>query len=573
MGNEKIAEVIQNIGDLLEILGENPFRVRAYHRAANSIRGLTQDIDKTTTKKELDAIPGIGSGIADRIMELVRTGQMEYYEDLKERVPPSLLELMRVPTVGPKKAKQFYDELKITSVDQLYEAASKKLLRILPRMSEKAEQNILDGISQLRRYHERILLYEAYPIAERMILRLVKESYIKQADMAGSLRRMKETIGDIDLLVSSNQPSRAADFFCSLPEVDKVLAKGPTKCSVVVKTGLQIDLRIVAPKEYGSALQYFTGSKEHSIHLRDIAKKRGLKINEYGIFNVKTDKKLGGEREEDISELLEMQMIPPTMRENKGEIEVAIEHRLPDLIELKDIKGDLHLHSNWSDGLSKIKDIVEFARSIRYSYVGICDHAERLKVAGGLTPRELARRKKEIDKLNDRLDDFVVLSGIELNIDSKGEVDYSDEVLEEFDIVVASIHGGFSQSKEQITNRTLSAMNNKHIDIIGHPTGRIIGKRPPYEIDIERVLNEAKNTGTFLELNSFPDRLDLKDDHLRMAKEIGAKIAISTDAHIASQMIFINYGVATAQRGWLSRNDVVNTRSVDELLKCLKSVV
>jgi DNA polymerase (family 10) len=359
-------------------------------------------------------------------------------------------------------------------------------------------------------------------------------------------------------------------FFCNLPEVDHVLAKGSTKCSVVVKTGLQIDLRVVAPEEYGSALQYFTGSKEHSIHLRDIAKKRDLKISEYGIFDVKTGKRLGGVKEENIYDLLGMQMIPPTMRENKGEIEAAIKHKLPDLIELTDIKGDLHLHSNWSDGLSKIEEIVEFAKSIGYSYVGICDHAEKLKIAGGLTSKEIVRRKKEIDKLNSQQEDFMVLSGIELNIDSKGEVDYSDDILKEFDIVVASVHGGFSQSKEQITNRILSSMNNKYIDIIGHPTGRIIGKRPPYKVDIERIINEAKNTGTFLELNSFPDRLDLKDDHLRIAKEIGAKIAISTDAHIASQMILINYGVATAQRGWLSKDNVVNTQSLNKLLKMLK---
>lgn len=570
MGNDDVANLLDDIGDMLEIQSENPFKVRAYRRAANSIRSLSDDINKICEAGKLSEIPTIGSGIAEKIDELLKTGKLAYYEELKERVPPSLLELMRVPTVGPKKAKQLYDELQITSIGELQEAAEKGLLRSLPRMSTKTEENILHGIELLQKYRERILLYEAFPIAERIAQELRAQSFVEQADLAGSLRRMKETIGDIDILASSTQPEKVADFFCHLPEVSRVLAKGETKSSVLVKTGLQIDLRVVSPEEYGSALQYFTGSKEHSIHLRDIAKKCGLKISEYGIFKVSTNEKLGGKTEEQIYERLGMDFIPPTLRENKGEIEAALEHKLPRLIELGDIKGDLHVHSRWSDGLSKIEEIAAKARELAYQYTGICDHAERLKVAHGLSVKEIAARNKEIEKLNEELNGLTILSCIELNVDNDGNVDYKPEVLKSFDIVIASIHGGFNQPREQLTRRTLTAMNNKDVDIIGHPTGRILGKRPPYEIDLSVIFREAKNTGTFLELNSFPDRLDLRDDYLREAKEQGAKIAICTDAHIASQLPFISYGVATAQRGWLTKDDVINTLPLEKLRKMLK---
>lgn len=570
MSNEEVARLLGDIGDMLEIQGENIFKVRAYHRAANSIRSLTADITKVYEQDKLAQIPGVGAHIAERVAELLRTGRLAYYEELKKKVSPAMLTLMQVPSVGPKKAKTLYEKLNIISIDQLEKAAREGKLKELPGMSIKTEENVLHDIELFRKHRERILLFEALPIAERIVDDLRKRPFVNRADMAGSLRRMKETIGDIDLLAASEQPDKVADFFCSLPDVARVLAKGKTKSSIVVRTGLQIDLRVVSPEEYGSALQYFTGSKDHSIKLRDLAKKKGLKISEYGIFDVKSDKRLGGNTEEEIYEKLMMDFIPPVLRENKGEIEAALAHRLPKLIGLKDIRGDLHTHSKWSDGLNKIKDVAEVARSLDYEYVAVCDHAEKLHVAGGMTLKEIQKRAEEIRELNSKLKDLVVLAGVELNVDNEGNVDYGPEVLKDFDIVSASIHTGFGQSEKQLTERALRAMNNPYINVLCHATGRILGKREPYKIDLERVFDEARATGTLLELNSFPDRLDLKDDHLQEAKKRGARIAIGTDSHIADQLHYMRYGVATAQRGWLTKEDVVNTYPLEKLRKVLK---
>lgn len=571
MENEQVAAILDEIGDMLDIQGESPFRVRAYHRAANSIRSLSENINVVAREGRLRTLPAVGEGLSERIEELLSTGKMTYYEQLKEQVPPRLLELMQISSVGPKKAKLFYEELHITSVDELLEAAKAHRLHTLKGMSEKTEENVLKGIELLRQSRERILLSEAYPIASRFVEILRKQLFVERADMAGSLRRMKETIGDIDLLTSSTEPLKVMDFFCSMPEVDRVLAKGETKSSIIAKNGLQLDLRVVSPDQYGSALQYFTGSKEHSIHLRDIAKKQAFKISEYGIFAVKTGKRLGGEKEEDIYLKLGMDWMPPTLREDKGEIEQALEHHLPKLVELNDIRGDLQVHSTWSDGLSKTSELVETAKKLGYKYIALTDHAQRLRIAGGMTLEEIKRRKEEIEKINKEQDDVVVLDGIELNIDNEGKVDYEDDVLKGFDVVIASIHTGFGQAEEQLTKRTCAAMENPYIHMIAHPTGRIIGKRPPYAINMEKIFDCAAKTGTILEINSFPDRLDLKDDHVREAKRRGLKIAINTDAHIAGHLPYMMYGVATAQRGWLESNDVINTYPLEKLKKALKS--
>lgn len=570
MTNEEVARLLDDIGDMLEIQGENVFKVRAYHRAANSIRSLTADVKKLYEQEKLAEIPGVGAHIAEKVAELLRTGRLAYYGQLKKKVSPAMLTLMQVPSIGPKKAKTLYEKLHITSIDQLEKAAKAEKLRKLPGMSVKTEENIIHDIELFRKHRERILLFEALPIAERIVEDLRKQSFVDRADMAGSLRRMKETIGDIDLLAASEQPDKVADFFCSLSDVVRVLAKGKTKSSVVMRTGLQIDLRVVAPQEYGSALQYFTGSKEHSIRLRDIAKKKGLKISEYGIFEVKANKRLGGKTEEEIYEKLGIDFVPPALRENKGEVEAALEHRLPKLVELKDIKGDLHVHSKWSDGLSKTKDVAEVALSLGYDYVALCDHAEKLHIAGGMTLKEIQKRAEEIRELNSKLKRLVVLAGVELNIDNEGNVDYGPEVLKDFDLVSASIHTGFGQSEKQLTERAIRAVNNEYIHVLCHPTGRILGKREPYKIDLEKVFDEAKATGTLLELNSFPDRLDLKDDYLREAKKRGVRIAIGTDSHVANQLHYMRYGVATAQRGWLTKEEVVNTYPLEKLRKALK---
>ncbi len=570
MNNNDVAGLLDDIGDMLEIQGENPFKVRAYHRAANTIRSLTTDINKIYEEGKLGELPGVGAHIAERVGELLRTGHLAYYEELKKKVSPAMLTLMEVPSIGPKKAKTLYEKLHVTNVEILEKVAKEEKIRGLPGMSAKTEQNILRDIELWRKHRERILLFEALPIAERIVECLRKQHFVERADMAGSLRRMKETIGDIDLLTSSQHPKKVADFFCSLPDVVRVLAKGKTKSSVIVQSGLQIDLRVIAPEEYGSALQYFTGSKEHSIHLRDIAKKKGLKISEYGIFRVSSNRRLGGKTEEEIYEKLGMDYVHPTLRENKGEVEAALTGKLPLLIEVKDIRGDLHTHSRWSDGVSKIEDVAKVALELGYEYVALCDHAEKLKVAGGMTPEEIRKRAKEIEKLNGKMKGITILAGVELNINNEGGVDYGPDILKDFDIVSASIHTGFGQNQKQLTDRAVRAMNNPYIHVLSHPTGRILGKREPYAIDAEKILEEAKETGTLMELNSFPDRLDLKDDYLREAKKKGVKIAIGTDAHMADQLRYVNYGVSTAQRGWLTKDDVVNTYPLDKLRKVLK---
>jgi len=574
ISNEEIAQILDEIGDMLDILGESSFRVRAYHKAASSIRGLTRPILEIYGEggvKALETIPGVGSHTAQRIEQFMVTGQLPYYDELKQKVPGGLTELMNVPGLGPKKAKKIYDALGVTTLKDLIKAIEEHRVEKLPGFGRKTEENILRGIRQFEKMHERILLSDAYPVAREIVELLRKQPFVERADTAGSLRRMKETIGDIDLLSSGGEPSRVMDFFISMPQVAYVLARGETKSSIVAKNGLQMDLRVVSPEQYGAALQYFTGSKPHNIHLRDIAKKRGLKINEYGVFSVATDEKLAGRTEEEVYGILGMDTPPPVLREDKGEIEAAMEGRLPRLIRQDDIKGDFHVHTKWSDGVNTIEEVVQMARSLGYSFIVISDHTEKLHIAGGLTPEELEEQLEEITALREKFNDIEILTGMETNIDNEGNVDFGPEVLGKLDVVVASIHGGFRQTKEQITRRMVRAMENPYINIIGHPTGRILGQRPPYDIDIHAVFKAAAETGTFLELNAYPNRLDLKDDHLREAKErYGCKFAIDTDAHVVGHMVYMEYGIATAQRGWLSREDVLNTYEVPEIRRILR---
>ncbi|HDP69434.1 MAG TPA: DNA polymerase/3'-5' exonuclease PolX [Actinobacteria bacterium] len=569
MDNQDIAFILNEIGEMLEIQGEHPFRSRAYHRAAYAIQGLAEDINDIYKENNLEKIPGVGKGIAERIVELLKTGKLAYYEELQEHVPPGLLQLIGIQSVGPKKAKLFYDKLGIADVEELLKAADEHRLKDLPGMGPKAEENVRAGVLEFQHLRERILLSEAYPLAENIIRQLDEFDFILRVSAAGSLRRMKETIGDIDILAASNEFSKTMDVFCNLSEVSRVLAKGETKSSVITQIGLKVDVRVVSPEQFGAALQYFTGSKEHNIHLREIAKKKGLKVNEYGVFEVKTEKRMGGAAEEEVYNLLGMQWVYPVLRENKGEIEAATLNNLPNIVNLSDIKGDLHVHSNWSDGLNRIKDVARAAKERGYEYVAISDHAEKLKIAGGLTVDDYRRQWEEIEVANKEIGGVTILRGTEVNIDNEGNVDFEDDFLREFDVVTASIHGGFSQNKEQLTRRILRAIYNKHVNVIGHPTGRILGKRPPYLLDLKAIFKAAAETGTFLELNSFPDRLDLKDDYLKEAKDVGVKFVINTDAHSIGQLRYIFYGLATAQRGWLEAGDVINTYSLEEMMKML----
>ncbi|MHB0976026.1 MAG: DNA polymerase/3'-5' exonuclease PolX [Candidatus Aquicultorales bacterium] len=571
MDNEEVARILDEIGDLLEILGESTFRVQAYHKAAMNIRSMPDAIEDVWRKGELIKIPGVGAHLAERIGILLETGDLPYLQELKKKVPVNLIALIRIPGLGAKKAKKLYESLNITSVEELRRAIEKHQVRELPGMGAKTEENILRGIRQLEQATGRILLFEALPIAEELVQDLREQPFVDRADTAGSLRRLKDTIGDVDILCSSSEPRRVVEYFISLPHVAYAVAKGAKKTSVVVTNGLQVDLRIVEPNQYGAALQYFTGSKSHNIHLREIAKKRGLKINEYGVFKVDTDEKVAGADEEGVYSYMGMATPPPTIREDRGEIEAAMENRLPDLVELEDIRGDLHTHTRATDGVSKLEEVVQGAIALGYEYIAVSDHAERLGVAGGLTEEELRDEYKEIDRLNEKYAEITILKCVELNIDNDGTVDYPDSFLSEMDLTIGSIHTGFKQTKAQLTRRMVAAMRNPHLDIIAHPTGRLLGKRPPYELDLPAVFKEAAATGTILELNAFPDRLDLRDDYLTDAKfAYGCKFAINTDAHNVNHLRYMRYGVATAQRGWLEPSDVINAQPLDKMLRMLK---
>ncbi|MFA5867784.1 MAG: DNA polymerase/3'-5' exonuclease PolX [Actinomycetota bacterium] len=571
MTNQEVASRLDDIGDMLEILGDNPFRVRAHHRAANSIRSSIEDVGVLVKDGRLTELPAVGERLAERIAELLTTGKMAYYEDLKTQVPPRLLELMSVPGVGPKKAKLFYEELRITDVDELMEAAREGRVSALKGMNAKTEENIIKGIELLRVGRKRMLLSEAYPAAKKFVDAIRTQPGVADADYAGSLRRMKETIGDIDILAAGDDTAAITGYFTGLPDVERVLARGDTKASVLTGNGLQVDLRVVKPAEYGSALQYFTGSKEHNVRLRDMAKKRGLKISEYGIFDLKTGRNLGSRSEADVYGAMGLDYIDPEIREDLGEIKAAEAHALPKLVAQSDIRGDLQVHSTYSDGLNHIADLAGEAKALGYEYIAITDHAEKLKIAGGMTREDIKKRRAEIERLNSGLEGIVILSGIELNIAGDGGVDYPDEILKEFDIVLASIHSGFSQPREKIMKRVERALANPYIQIFAHPTGRVIGRREPYAIDIEAAFDLAADTGTIMEINAFPDRLDLRDDYIREAKRRGLKLVINTDSHMAAHLRYMMYGVAQARRGWLEPPDVVNTLPLDKMLAALKN--
>lgn len=571
MDNTDVAALLDEIGDLLEIKGESSFKVGAYHRAAHVIRSLPQDVNELAQQGRLTEIAGVGKGIAERLQELLTKGRMTYYEELKKEVPRELVELMHIPGMGPKKAKLVYEALGITTIDELLEAVKKGKLKRLRGLGAKTEANIIRGIQQYRQQTGRLLLSQAIPAAEKIVAALKRHPAVKAISPAGSLRRWQETVGDIDILCATEQSEAVADAFCSLPDVAYVVAKGPTKSSIVLKSGLQVDLRCLKPEEFGSALQYFTGSKSHNIHLREIAKKKGLKLSEYGIFQTETNARLGGSTEEEVYRLLGLKWIDPVLRENRGEIEAAAADRLPRLVELKDIKGDLHVHTKESDGESSLKEMVEVARARGYQYLAISDHAEKLKIAHGLNVERFKKQWQAIQELNQKYADFTILTSVELNIDNEGKTDFPDEFLALFDIVTASIHTGFNQDKETLTKRALGAIYNPHIDILGHPTGRILGRRLPYQIDLESIFKAAGQTATVLELNAYPDRLDLKDDYLREAKKYGCKFAINTDAHHTGQLNYMRYGVFTARRGWLEANDIINTYEIKKVLAFLKT--
>ena len=568
MKNLEISAIFHEIANILEIKGDNPFRIRAYGRAALNIEGLSKDIENFINEDKLTDIPGIGRDLADKIKEYVRTGRIKAYEALKKSMPAGLLDLLNIPSVGPKTTKLLYENLKIKNISDLEEAIKKNKLQGIFGIKEKTVENILKGIGVLKRGKERMTLAQAMQVADEFTSALKKLPRVSRISIAGSLRRQKETVRDIDILMISKKPKEVMDVFTKLPNVATILAKGETKASVRTKVDVQVDCRVEKEKSFGAALLYFTGSKNFNIKLRKIAIKKGLKLNEYGLF--RKNKFVCGKTEEEMFKALGLSYIEPELREDTGEIELARNNQLPHLIELGDIRGDLHAHSKYSDGGNSIEEMAMSAKRKGYSYIAITDHSQSLKVAGGLSTAELKKKRREIDKVNSRLKNFKVLYGTEVDIDSSGRLDYKDEVLKEFDVVVAAIHTGFKQSQAQLTKRLVKACQNKYAHIIAHPTGRLWGARDAYDLGMDEVLKTARDTNTHLEINAFPNRLDLNALNCRRAKEIGVKLVIDTDAHTTEQLETMRLGVSVARRGWLAKKDVINTLLLEELFKALK---
>jgi len=582
MINRELSKIFNNMAVYLE-MDEIPFKPQAYEKAAITIEAMGENAAKIYEKgglKALEEIPGVGKGIAEKIAEYIKTGKIKEYELLKKKMPVNLEELGVVEGIGPKKIKILYKKLGVKNIDDLEEAAKKHKIVPLFGFGEKAEKNILEGIKFVRRGHGRFLLGEILPIARDIYAKLKEVRGVEKVDYAGSIRRMKETIGDIDFLVISNDPEKVVNFFVKLPGVAKVWGRGKTKASARMKEGFDMDIRIIPPKSYGAALQYFTGSKEHNIALRKIAIDKGLKLSEYGLFH--GAKMTAGKTEEEVYKKLGMDWIPPEIREDNGEIEAAIGKKLPELIGLKDIKGDLHMHSNWNGGENSIEEIAETAIKIGYEYIGISDHTKFLKIENGLDEKQLRKRNKEIDKLNSKWNKFgisasktqnsklKILKGCEANIMADGSVDIDNKTLAEMDFVIAGVHSHFKMSKEKMTERIIKAMENKNIDILSHPTGRIIGRRDEYQIDFNKILKAAKKTKTILEINAHPARLDLKDIYIKKAKEAGVKMIVNSDAHHIRELKLMEYGVAQARRGWAEKKDIINCWEVEKMLKMLK---
>jgi len=569
MFNQKIAGIFNEMADLLEIRGENVFRIRAYRRAAQNIDGLPRDIAQMS-EDELLAMPGIGKDLAGKILHYIASGKMEAYDELRKEVPEGFTLLLSVPGLGPKTARLLYDKLQIKDIDDLQRLALEHRLSGLPGIKRKTEENILKGIEMLRRSKERLPIGRVLPTAQNILSLLRKKACVRELTLAGSLRRWKETVKDIDILATSGEPEKVMSAFVHLPMVKEILMHGPTKSSVVLTEGIQVDLRVVDEASFGAALAYFTGSKSHNIRLREMAVRAGLKINEYGIFREKDDGRLGGEKEEDIYRLLGLPYIPPELREDTGEIEAAMENRLPKLLELGDIKGDLHVHTNHSDGSHTLQELTTAARERGYEYVAITDHTKGLGVARGLNEERILEELKEIKAFNRRLKGFRVLMGAEVDIRGDCTLDLPDEVLNKLDIVVASVHSGFRQDREQITKRLVSAIKNPYVTVIAHPTGRLIGERDAYEVDMEKVFSAAKEAGKAIELNAYPLRLDINDTYAKRAKEMNIPIMINTDTHVIQQFDFMIYGVSIGRRGWLEKSDVINTLNTENLLKWLR---
>lgn len=571
MDNKTIAKIFEEMGNILEIKDSDPFRVNAYKKAAQNIELSAHDLRKAVEKNphDLPKISGVGKALEEKIVELVQTGKCKEHEELKKNFPEGLLEMLNLRGVGPKKVKLFFHRLKISTLADLKKAAEKNKLRELEGMGPKSEADILKALEEYAKFSsKRHLIHNALREAESYIDHMKKCKYVNRIEYAGSLRRWQETIGDIDILVTVKNPSKESkavtDHFLAYEEVLDVVAEGDTKSTVVLESGIDVDLRVLDESEFGAALHYFTGNKSHNIKIRNIAKKKGLKISEYGVF--KGDKKIAGEKEEEIFESVGLPYIIPELRKNDGEIEYAQQHKkFPKFVELKDIKGDLHSHSNYSDGECSMEEMAEVFIKRGYEYFAVTDHSSLVGVTGGMGTREIKKQWKEIDELNKKLKGKIkILKGCEVDILKDGSLDFSDDILKKLDVVVISAHLYSKLSPETQTKRLIAAIKNPYSKILGHPTGRLLGRRGEMEFDIERVIDACVSHNVYLEINSHPSRLDLTDKYLRIAKDKGAKFSINTDSHNIRNPEFIKFGVGIARRGWLEPADVVNTLPLEK---------
>ncbi|MGC8886721.1 MAG: DNA polymerase/3'-5' exonuclease PolX [Verrucomicrobiia bacterium] len=579
MDKEQVAAILNEIGILLELKGENPFKTRAYTNAARALEATTEPLEKLIEENRLSELKGVGESIQKKITELVTTGKLQYYEELKASIPPGLVEMLMIPGLGPKKVKALNERLGIETIEQLEQACKEGKVAQLDGFGEKTQSKILEGIAFRRQYASKHLLYDALVISQPILDALRSHPDVLQCSVAGSLRRFKEVVGDVDFLVSSKNPQAVIDFFTQQPGIMNVTAKGETKASVILKGGIQADLRVVANDEFPFALAYFTGSKEHNIVMRQRAIQRGLRLNEYGLFKSKEETRdpalrIPCQTEADIFEQLGLAYIPPELREDAGEFEAAEKNQIPRLIEWTDLKGSLHNHSNWSDGQGTLEEIAKYMDELGLAYWAITDHSKASYIAGGLDESALLKQIKEIEKVNKKLaesgSDFRLLTGIEVDILAEGKLDFDDKLLSKLDVVVASFHQGFSSSEAENTKRLIRAAENPFVHILGHITGRLLLDREPYKVNVYAVIDACAETGTWIELNCHPMRFDMDWRFWHYAKEKGVKCVINCDAHRLDQVKFLQLGAGVARKGWLTREDVVNTLPLDKLMLELK---
>ena len=570
--NNDIAAVFEEIADLLEIEQANPFRIRAYRNAARTVQGLGEEVrDLIQEGFDLDQLPGIGEALAEKIAEIVRTGKCQALEKLRQEGGKGLVELLHIPGLGPKRVAILYHELDVQTPQQLLRAIKDGRLHQLRGFGEKTEQNILDMLQVHAEQERRFKLAAAAQYAQSLVAYLREANEIEEIVIAGSYRRCKETVGDLDILVTTNQPKPVVERFTRYDEVKEVLSEGTTRSSIILRNGLQVDLRVVKPESFGAALHYFTGSKQHNIAIRRRGQQRGLKINEYGVF--KDEQFIAGKTEASVYKAVGLPYIPPELRENSGEIEAAETGRLPSLVELDDLTGDLHVHTMATDGHNTIEEMARAAQQLGFTYIAITEHSKRLTVTHGLDEKRLLQQIEEIDCLNERLKGITVLKGIEVDILEDGSLDLPDPILAQLDLVIGAIHSKFHLSRAKQTTRILKAMDHPHFSMLAHPSGRLLEQREPYDVDMARIIHQASERGCYLELNAHPERLDLLDSHCRMAKEAGVLVSINSDAHTIADLANLKYGIGQARRGWLEKGDVLNTLPLQEVRRLLKKTM